>query len=236
MATFKTARTVDMKLSNVRLSYAYLFKPRQNVDKKTGAVKLAYEATFLWPVNIPLVGTMVSGNPVGVAEELLRIAEESWPGKAAEMLKAEVLKNPIKSGDSKDGIVKKTMERKPGYAGMKFLQAKSNADSPPLLISNVLGADGKLVKLTDPNSIYSGCYVNAVVQAYTWQHDEGGCGISFGMSMIQFAKEGERLGGSAAPTQEQRESNAGAFFQGAAPATGSAAAVKDGEGAGGLFA
>jgi hypothetical protein len=235
MANFKTARTVDMKLSNVRLSYAWLFKPRENVDAKTGVKKVSYEATFLWPASIPLVGVTQAGQPVTVSDELLRIAEESWPGKAAEMLKAEVLKNPIKSGDGKDGIVKKTMEKKPGYAGMKFLQAKSNADSPPLLISNVLGADGKLVKLTDPNSLYSGCYVNAVVQAYTWQHGEGGCGISFGMSMIQFAKDGERLGGGTArPSAEQLEKDAGAFFQGAAPEK--VAAVKDGEGAAGLFA
>lgn len=234
MSTFKRARSVELKLSNVRLSYFHGFKPRQNVDKKTGKVTLNYEATFLWPASIPLVGTNVSGQPITVSDELLRIAEESWPGKAVEMLKAEVLKNPIKSGDGKDGLVKKTMERKPGYAGMKFLQAKSNVDSPPLLISNVLGADGKLVKLTDPNSLYSGCYVNAVVQAFTWQHDDGGSGISFGLSMVQFAKDGERLGGTAAPTTEQRESSAGAFFQGAAPAD--KPVVEAGEGAAGLFA
>src|ERR1700754_932949 len=156
MSAFKTARSVEMKLSNVRLSYAHLFEMRKNVDDKTGAVKFNYEATFLWPASIPLVGTTQTGQQVTVSDELLRIAEESWPGKAVEMLKAEVLKTPIKSGDGKDGIVKKTMERKPGYAGMKFLQAKANADSPPLLISNVLGADGKLVKLTDKNSLYSG--------------------------------------------------------------------------------
>jgi hypothetical protein len=235
MSTFKTARSVEMKLSNVRLSYAWLFKPRKNVDDKTQEVKFTYEATLLWPASIPLVGTTVAGQPIKVSDELLRIAEESWPGKAVDMLNTEVLKNPIKSGDGKDGIVKKTMEKKPGYAGMKFLQAKSQADSPPLLISNVLGADNKLVKLTDPNSLYSGCYVNAVVQAYTWQHKDGGAGISFGMSMIQFAKDGERLGGgTAAPSQEQKEKSASAFFQGAAP--DKAPAVKDGEGAAGLFA
>jgi hypothetical protein len=234
MANFKTARTVDMKLSNVRLSYAWLFEPRTTTDKN-GKSKTNYEATFLWPASIPLVGTTAAGLQVNVSDELMRIAEESWPGKAIDMVKAEILKNPIKSGDGKDGIVKKTMEKKPGYAGMKFLQAKANKDSPPLLIANVRGADGNLVKLTDKNSLYSGCYVHAVVQAYTWQHDEGGSGISFGMSMIQFAKDGERLGGgTAAPSQEQREASANAFFEGVAPEK--VAAVKDGEGAAGLFA
>jgi hypothetical protein len=234
MSTFKTARSVEMKLSNVRLSYAWLFKPRKNVDDKTQEVKFTYEATLLWPASIPLVGTTVAGQPITVSDELLRIAEESWPGKAVDMLKTEVLKNPIKSGDGKDGIVKKTMEKKPGYAGMKFLQAKSNVNAnskPPLLISNVRGADGKVVALTDPASLYAGCYVNAVIQAYTWQRPDS-CGISFGLIAVQFAKDGERLGGKAMPTQEEREQSANAFFEGvAAPA-----AVKDGEGAAGLFA
>jgi hypothetical protein len=135
--------------------------------------------------------------------------------------------------------VKKTMEKKPGYAGMKFLQAKTVAKSKPedcqrpLLISNGLGADGKLVTLTDPNSLYSGCYVNAVVQAYTYDH--GTPGISFGLVMIQFAKDGERLfTGAAAPSNEQLTKSAGTFFAGVAPEK--VAAVKDGEGAAGLFA
>ena len=69
MSTFKTARSIEMKLSNVRLSYAWLFKPRKNVDEKTQDVKFTYEATLLWPANIPLVGANVAGQPVTISDE-----------------------------------------------------------------------------------------------------------------------------------------------------------------------
>ena len=75
--------------------------------------------------------------------------------------------------------------------------------------------------------MYSGCYVYAVVNAFTWENKEKGKGISFGLSMAQFVKDGENLGGGGADPEE--------FFE-VIPDTGDApASTKSGAGAGGLF-
>jgi hypothetical protein len=37
--------------------------------------------------------------------------------------------------------------------------------------------------------------VYAVVNAYTWDNPKNGKGVSFGVNMVQVAKDGERLGG-----------------------------------------
>lgn len=195
----KNVRTEDFKLENVRLSYPYLFRPRKR--EENGVVKLSYEAVFLYPKGGPLIGKTVAGAPLDIAVECARIATEHWGEKAVQMIKDELIKNPFKDGDSKDGINKKSGERNPGYAGMKFIRVAANAHVDPLqdtrkpvCLSDKLGADGKLVKLTEPNTLYPGCYVHAVVNAYTWENNLGGKGISFGVSMVQFAKDGEKIG------------------------------------------
>lgn len=220
----KNCRTEDFKLENVRLSYPYLLTLRKR--EENGVVKLSHEAVLLYPKGPPLIGKTNAGQPLDVAAECARIATEHWGEKAAQMIKDEIIKNPFKDGDTKDGLNQKTGERNPGYASHKFIRVSSGKDRPPQCFGGQLGADGKLVKLVDPAALYPGCYVHAVVNAYTWENALGGRGISFGVNMVQFAKDGERIGGTGGP-------NPDAFF---APVAGTPAAAKTGEVAGGLFA
>ena len=226
----KNIRTEDFKLESVRLSYPYLFAPRKREEK--GAIKLTYEAVLLYPkANLPLFGITSAGAKLNIADECLRIAKEHWGDKAIELVQNEIIKNPFKDGDGKDGLNQKTGERTVGYAGHKFIRVASGGDRPPALYGAHLGADGKLVKLTDPASLYPGCYVNAVVNAFTWENDLGGRGISFGLSMMQFAKDGERISTGGPPAADK--------FLSGQPATVAAGAVPDAAktaGAGGLFA
>lgn len=220
------ARSVDFKLQNVRISYPYLLQPRvQKNDNGTETKK--FSAVLMWPKEVKLVGKTANGDDLDVMAEAARIAGEDWGEKAAEWVKSGLIKNPFLDGDGPQGMNKKTGERLAGYAGMRFIRPAANADRPPEVFDDKRGADGKLVKITDPRRIYPGCYVHAVVNLYTWQNDKGGRGVSFGLNMVQFAKDGERLGGDGGPNPDK-------FFEGAASAPES---VKTGAGgAADLFA
>jgi hypothetical protein len=212
------------------LSYPFLLELKKTVQKD-GSVKLGYEAALLYSKSQPaLIGKMANGEAINVNEACAKIATEHWGDKAIEMIKNEVIKNPFKDGDGKDGIVKRTGERKVGYAGMKFINVTAGKDRPPQCFGAQLGADGKLVKLVEKSALYPGCYVHAVVNAFTWENDLGGRGISFGVSMVQFASDGERIGGSGGP-------DANAFFEGVKSDAGAAGApaVDKSAGAAGLF-
>lgn len=222
----KNIRTEDFKLENVRLSYPSLLTLKKRVEKN-GTVKFNYEAVLLYPKGPPLTGKSSNGQPLDVVAECIRIATEHWGEKAVDMIKTELIRNPFKDGDGKDGLVKKTGEKKPGYEGHKFISVSANEKRQPKCFGSTVGADGKLVELTDPAALYPGCYVHAVVNAYTWENDLGGRGISFGVSMVQFAKDGERIGGGGGPSADS-------FFEGVVD-KGAAPAAAAG-GAGNLFA
>lgn len=220
----KNIRTEDFKLENVRLSYPYLLTLRKREEK--GVIKLSYETVLLYPKGPPLTGKTMTGGAFDVAAECMKIAVEHWGDKAVDMIKNEIIKNPFKDGDTKDGLNQKTGERNPGYAGHKFIRASAGKDRPPQCFGNLLGADGKLVKLVDPAALYPGCYVHAVLNAFTWENDLGGRGISFGINMVQFAKDGERIGGTGG-------GDPNSFFGGVQAPAASASKPAD---AGGLFA
>jgi hypothetical protein len=212
----------------MRAAFLNVFKPQKIEDN--GVIKLKYNATLLWPKGNDLIGFMVDGKQFNVMEEAARVATEQWGDKAGELIKSGVIKSPFLDGDGPQGVSKKTGERHKGFAGHRFIRASANEDRKPDLTLNVLGADNKLVRATDPNSIYSGCLVNVVVNLYGWEHAKNGKGLSFGLSAVQFAGDGERLGGSGG-------ANADSFFEGVkAPDAAAAKAVAEGAGAGGLFA
>lgn len=42
--------------------------------------------------------------------------------------------------------------------------------------------------------LYAGCDVKAAINVYAWQHDEGGCGVSFGLANVMKVGENEPFG------------------------------------------
>ena len=216
-----SARSEDFRLDNMRLAFPHLFE-MQTMDD--GSKK--YNATFLWPKTVELIGRKKDGSTLNVMQEAGRLATEAWGDKAAEMIKNELIKNPRLDGDGKQGINKKTGERHAGYAGHWFIRASANEKYPPTLIDDVFGSDGKPVIITDRKRLYPGCFVHVVLNLYTYDNPKGGKGLSFGLQMVQFAKDGERLGGGGGPRPEE-------FFQGV---KSDAPAAAKADGAGGLFA
>lgn len=77
--------------------------------------------------------------------------------------------------------------------------------------------DGTLKRVDNPAEIkrefYAGCDVKVSVNVYAWKHDEGGCGVSFGLANVMKVGENEPFGAT----------NADAADDFGAPVTGGAA-------------
>lgn len=216
------ARSEEFKLENMRLSFPNLVKPQQIEDK--GVVKVKYNATLLWPKTaggLGLFGKTASGEKLDIASVALKVATEQWGEKAGEWIKNGTIKTPFLDGDGPQGVNKKSGERHAGYEGHRFIRTSANEDRKPRLF------DKKLNPVTDLDTLYPGCYVNAVVNMYAWEHPQNGKGLSFGVSLVQFAKDGERLGGGGVNPSDFLES---IDDEGEAPAE-----TTTGAGAGGLF-
>lgn len=226
----KNVRSEDFKLENMIASYPFILAPRK-VDKDDGTTKLEYQLSLLWPKPNPLVGKFETGGPAVVSDIMLKIATEHWGDKALEFIKNELIRNPMLDGDGKEGLNKKSGVRNAGYAGHRFIRTATGVKRPPDVFDNMRGADGKLVRITDPDRIYPGCKVHAVVNAYTWENDKGGKGISFGLNMVQFAGDGERIAPSGGGSR-----NPDGFFEGVPAGAAVPPATTGGAGAGGLFA
>ena len=112
------------------------------------------------------------------------VVKEQWPDAA----KRPKLRNPVKDGD-----VPNSMGNIPnGYAGCWVVSCSSNY--APGLVNQ------QAKKVLDASMFYPGCYVYAQVNAYSYANS-GNVGVSFGLSALQFVRDGEKLAG-AAPNPE----------------------------------
>lgn len=106
--------------------------------------------------------------------------EEGKPKKWGGKLPAN-LKLPLRDGD---------IDRPddPSYADCMFFNASSK-DAPQIV-------DRRVQPITDPMTVYSGCYCNVSVNAYAFSVS-GNRGVAMGLGNIQFLSDGERLSGKA---------------------------------------
>lgn len=171
------ARSEDVKTPLARFAFTqHLFKPQK--DEKSGREN--FNCTLLFP----------KGSDLSVLESAaLEAAKLEWGDKAVEMIKAEVIKTPFLDGDGKQGRSKETGEPHPGFPGHRFIRVKSGVEYKPKIF------DQRRNPIMSPEDFYSGVYGYAVVNAFTWENKEQGKGITFGVSLIQKAKDGDRLGG-----------------------------------------
>ena len=206
----KNSRSETAKTPLCRLSYASgLYKARKVNEKST---KEVFSCTLIFEKKErPFFEKMILG-----------VINEAFGAKAPEMFKSGVIRNPIYAGDSKEARIKETNEIKPGLGpDVFFLRVQAGADRPPFVIWK------------DPNrqeteeTVYSGCYGKAVLQAFSWDDTQGGKGVSFGIEGFQKLKEGERLGGGRADPAKYYET---VEDMGDAPSE-----TRSGAGAAGLF-
>jgi hypothetical protein len=203
------SRSSDVKTPLARLAYANgLFKPleRDNGSKQWGC-------TLLFPKTQDLSA---------LAAAVKEAATQEWGDKAVEMLKNEVIKTPFLDGDGKQGRSKETGQPHAGFSGSTFIRVTSGEEYRPKLF------DRNVNPTNSQEDIYSGAYVYAVVSAYTWDTKENGKGVSFGVSLIQKAKDGDRLGGGGGPDPSK-------FLEKIADEGEAPASTKTGAGAAGMF-
>jgi hypothetical protein len=185
-----TIRSAEMKTPLARLSFPNLLKPQVDKDE-AGNTSEKYNCVLLFPKS-----TDISALKKAVAE----VATQKWGDKAQQWIKDGLIKHPFLDGDGSQGIHKKSGERHEGYAGCTFIRC-STTIKPKVV-------DRKVQPVVSDEEIYPGCYVYAVVSCYVWENDKNGRGVSFGISMVQVAKDGERLGGGGADPSQHFEANA----------------------------
>jgi hypothetical protein len=226
--SFIKARSQNFKLENMRGTFLFLLTPQKR--ENNGVIKFTYSGSFLWPKTVELIGKTADGKTINIQEEAARTAVEGFGDKALGLIKEKVIPNPFLDGDGPQAVSKKTGERHKGFAGHSFIRASATEKFPPDVRDDVLGADGKLVKITDQNRLKWGAYYHIVTNILAWEHPQNGKGLSFGLAAVQYAKDGEALGNGGSG------GGADSFFEGVAPTADAAKAAATGAGAGGLFA
>lgn len=203
------ARSEDIKTPLARFAFTQsLFEAQE-----TQSGKKQYSATLLFPK-----GSDISA----LQEKALEAAVAEWGDKAKTMIKDGLIHSPFLDGDGPQGKSKKTGEPHAGFPGNIFIRAISGGDYRPKLV------DKKLLPITEKSEFPSGAYGYAVVNAFTWDNKEKGKGISFGISMAQYAKDGESLGGSGGGDPDK-------YFERIEDEGEAPASTKSGQGAAGLF-
>ncbi len=167
-------------LKNVRCSYLEVFKAR---DYK-GDGKFYYSVSLLVEPG--------SENDKKLEEVILESAKETWGKDADKKLKA--VRSQKGTDCYRDGD---TMTQKE-YEDFKILTAKRAAkDGPPDVVHN-RKEDGKWLRLTENEGIiYSGCYVNVVVEI--WIQNPEHQGVRCTLRSIQFYKDGDAFSGGGKP-------------------------------------
>lgn len=167
----------EVILRNVRLSYAYLFEPRED-EGDDGKIKRKYRCVF-----------MIPKGPEGKANlaAIKRAAEEAkakeWGTNKDKWPKLKADRVCLRDGD---------LEDKDEYVGHFVIGASVDESRPPALVLNRKGGDKKWIKAS-PGQIYSGCYANAVIRIWA-QDNKYGKRINASLESVQFYKDGEAFG------------------------------------------
>lgn len=177
---------MKLHLNNVRVSFA-------NGLYKASAMEAGQQEKFganfiLQPDSVVLrVNADGSKTKTTLREAELAVATEAWKANAAKVLATlEGSKKSIRDGDLH---VNKAGDVYEGYAGNWYVTAKS--PTRPLLV------DRNRVAVTEEDgTIYSGCYVNAIVELYA-NTQSTKKGVFAGLKGVQFVEGGDAFGGSA---------------------------------------
>lgn len=186
------ANPLRFRLDNVRVAFPVLFKGEQF----NGEGKYRCGASLLLPPDHPQMKQ--------VEAAIEHAAKEKWKDKAPANLKA---------ARSKDKVCLRDGDTKPkydGFPGNFYLSANcAGGDTEPECKKPTV-MDVARNKVTDPakNPIYSGCYVNALVEFYA--DDRFGAGVNCSLVGIQFRKDGDAFGSAPAREDEFEDVSEGA--------------------------
>ena len=154
-----------IKLQNVRLSYPHLFTPKANDE----GGKPKYSADLIL-------------DKKHHAETIKKIE------KVIERLSLDFFKKKVtlKHCALHDGNER---EDKEGY-GDDVMYVVAKNDQQPAVVDR----DPSVTLTANDRKPYGGCYVNAVVRFFAYDHKTGGKGVSSSLEAVQFYKDGDSFG------------------------------------------
>lgn len=177
---------MKLHLNNVRVSFAHgLYQAtamEAGQQEKFGADFILQPDSVVLRVNADGTKTKTT-----LKDAELAVATEAWKANGAKVLASlEASKKAIRDGSKR---VNKAGDVYEGYEGNTYVTAKSA--TRPLLVDQhrkpVTEEDG---------TIYSGCYVNAIVELYA-NTQPTKKGVFAGLKGVQFVKIGDAFGGGA---------------------------------------
>lgn len=158
----------------VRLSYAFLFKPRKR-DGDGEDREPQYSTAILIPKNTP------EGRET---YKKLRAAQQAALEEGKAKLGGTI---PKKWKDTiHDGDEEADLDNNPEYAGHWYLTA-SNTRKPGLI-------DRDRDPILEESDLYSGCYARVSLNAYAYNY-QGTKGVTFSLRNVQKLADGEAFGG-----------------------------------------
>lgn len=164
-----------VKLTNVRLSYPNLFVAKASAEG--GDAK--YSASFL--LNKKDHAALIAQ----VEKTIERVALDTFKKKV------KLNKTCLRDGNEK--------EDKEGYGDEVMFITSSNTKRPVVV-------DRDLTPLTaDDVKPYGGCYVNATIRVFVYDHKVGGKGASASLRAIQFLRDGESFGAGPVNAEDEFE-------------------------------
>lgn len=172
----KKITDTNIRIGEVRFSYAHVFEPRQSDNG--GDAK--YSVCILIPKTATAILDMVKEAIAG-AEEKGKTSK--WVGKIP--AKRNI---PLRDGDEE--------EKGPEYEGMYFLNASSKTKPGVRVLEN-----GKVVEALDQEDFYSGCWGAVTVNFFPYD-SSGNKGVGVGLNNVIKTRDDERLAGGATAEQD----------------------------------
>ena len=166
----------QVKIGEVRFSYAYVFDPRPKTNPKDENERRKWGAAILIPKT-----DKKSKAACETAIDAAIVAGQSELGGISN--KAQ-LKMPFHDGD----IDKAGTPDEEAYAGHWYFSANCTTQ-PGVLVRQA----GKNVPITDPKDFYSGCYGFVSINFYAFKGKQKG--IAAGLNNIVKTRNGDYLGG-----------------------------------------
>jgi hypothetical protein len=174
MANFnKKISETNVRLGEIRFSYANVFAPRKNEDGTPGK----YSVMLVIPKSntqaIELIKSAVeAAKAAGIAAK--------WNGK---LPPASKLKLPLRDGDEE-------FPEDDNFKDTVFLNASTTTAPGVRVLEN-----GVMSEALDGDDFYSGCYGCATVNFYAYSAS-GNVGVAAGLNNVIKTRDGEKLSGS----------------------------------------
>lgn len=194
------ANPAEIFLRDVRVAFVVtegrnnLWDGKIQKNDKTGQETISFGVPLLFAPDHPAVALIKAAQ--------LRVATDKWPNTPQAQQRTQQMLFALEKQDKlalHDGNIKPDLS---GYAGNFYVNA-NNKVRP-----RIFDIYGKTLTDKSKCRIYSGCYVNALVEI--WAQDNGfGTRINTSLKGIQFLRDGDAFGGGGIAREDAFGNEAG---------------------------